>query len=74
MHQMYVWHVQQYLMHTDILRGDVKQFFISYSKPHKAVRLRWLMLELTHQSTVHTALDQHPHLQQKGTAFPLPQL
>ena len=30
-------HVQQYLKHTDILRGDVKQFFISYSKPHKAV-------------------------------------
>ena len=30
-------HVQQYLKHTDILRGDVKQFFISYPKPHKAV-------------------------------------
>ena len=32
-------HLQQYLKHTDILRGDVKQLFISYSKPHKAVSL-----------------------------------
>ena len=29
-------HLQQYLKRTDILRGDVKQLFISYSKPHKA--------------------------------------
>ena len=30
-------HVQQYLKHTVFLRGDVKQFSISHSKPHKAV-------------------------------------
>ena len=30
-------HLQQYLKRTDILRGDVKQLFISYTKPHKAV-------------------------------------
>ena len=30
-------HLQRYLKHTDILRGDLKQLFISYSKPHKAV-------------------------------------
>ena len=29
--------LQQYLKYTDILRGDVKQLCISYSKPHKAV-------------------------------------
>jgi len=76
-------HLQQYLKHTDTLRGNVKQLFISYSKPHKVVsliqqadglRLHWLMLELTLQSTVHTALDQHLHLQQKGTAYTSPQL
>ena len=43
-------HVQQYLKHTDILRGDVKQFFISYSKPHKAVSphtvSRWIKTTL----------------------------
>ena len=32
-------HLQQYMKHTDIPRGDVKQLFISYSKPHKAVSL-----------------------------------
>ena len=32
------------------------------------------MLELTLWSTVHIALDQHLHLQQKGTAFLSPQL
>ena len=43
-------HLQQYLKHTDILRGDVKQLFISYSKPHKAVSpdtvSRWLKTTL----------------------------
>ena len=43
-------HLQQYLKHTDILRGDVKQLFISYSKPHKAVspdtRSRWIKTTL----------------------------
>lgn len=29
-------HFQQYMKHTDIPRGDVKQLFISFSKPHKA--------------------------------------
>ena len=32
------------------------------------------MLELTLRSTVHIALDQHLHLQLKGTAFLSPQL
>ena len=43
-------HVQLYLKHTDILGGDVKQFFISYSKPHKAVSpdtvSRWIKTTL----------------------------
>ena len=30
-------HLQHYRERTDILRGDVKQLFVSYTKPHKAV-------------------------------------
>ena len=43
-------HVQQYLKHTVFLRGNVKQFFISHSKPHKAVSpdtvSRWIKTTL----------------------------
>ena len=43
-------HFQQNLKHTDVLRGDVKQFCISYSKRHKAVSLdtvsRWIKTTL----------------------------
>ena len=43
-------HLQQYLKRTDILRGDVKQLFISYTKPHKAVSpdtvSRWIKTTL----------------------------
>ena len=43
-------HLQQYLKHTDILRGDEKQLFISYSNPHKAVSpdtvSRWIKTTL----------------------------
>lgn len=43
-------HLQQYLKHTDTLRGNVKQLLISYSKPHKAVSpdtiSRWIKATL----------------------------
>ena len=43
-------HLQQYLKRTDILRGDVKQLFITYTKPHKAVSpdtvSRWIKTTL----------------------------
>ena len=43
-------HLQQYLKHTDILRGDEKQLFICYSNPHKAVSpdtvSRWIKTTL----------------------------
>ena len=43
-------HLQQYLKRTDILRSDVKQLFISYTKPHKAVSpdtvSRWIKTTL----------------------------
>ena len=42
-------HVQQFLKHTVILRGNVNQFFSSYSKPHKTVSpdtSRWIKTTL----------------------------
>ncbi|XP_022789131.1 uncharacterized protein LOC111328861 [Stylophora pistillata] len=43
-------HLQQYLKHTDTLRGNVKQLLISYSKPYKAVSpdtiSRWIKATL----------------------------
>ena len=43
-------HFQHYLKRTEVLRGDVKQFFVSYTKPHKAVSpdtvSRWIKTTL----------------------------
>ena len=39
-------HLQHYLKRADILRGDVKQLFISYAKPHKAVSPTFLLPQL----------------------------
>ena len=43
-------HLQHYLKRTDVLRGDVKQLFVSYTKPHKAVSpdtvSRWIKTTL----------------------------